>query len=103
LGQFPHSDGFYESDSGGIGLLLYDTQSGKVTTPEVETAIQNTLGKRCALRYGITGFDSRNRVKLQVTDWIDEMSDHQSDCIHGTAKWLLDPISLTALAAQTAR
>ena len=56
---------FYQSDSGGIGLLLYDTQSGKVASPEVETAIQNILGKRCTLRYEIVGFDARDRVKLQ--------------------------------------
>jgi hypothetical protein len=94
---------FFASDSGGIGLLLYDAQSGKVTTPKVETAIQDTLGKRCVLRYGITGFDARNRVKLQVTDWKDELGDKQSDCIHGTADWLIDPISLTALAGEVAR
>jgi len=94
---------FYESDSGGIGLLLYDTQSGKVSTPEVETAIQNTLRKRCALRYGIMGFDGRNRVKLRVTDWVDELGDRQSQCIRGAAAWLFDPISLTALAAQSDR
>ena len=91
---------FYDSDAGGIGLLLYDSQSGKVTTPKVETAIQNRLGKRCVLRYGITGFDARNRVKLQVADWIDEPDGPQSDCIHGEAEWLFDPVTLTALASQ---
>jgi hypothetical protein len=91
---------FYGSDAGGNGVLLYDTQSGKVTTPEIEIAIQNRLGKRCVLRYGITGFDAQNRVKLQVADWIDELDGPLSDCIHGEAEWLLDPITLTALASQ---
>jgi hypothetical protein len=91
---------FYNSDAGGVGLLLYDTESGKVVTPEVEIAIQDALGKRCGLRYGITGFDARNRIKLEVTDWKDKLGDQQSDCIQGTAEWLLDPISLKAFAAQ---
>jgi hypothetical protein len=93
----------YASDAGGLGLLLYDTQSGKVLKPVIQTAIQNALRKHCELRYEIMGFDARNRIKLQVTDWKDELDDQQSDCIQGTAQWLFDPISLKAFTGQIVR
>jgi hypothetical protein len=65
-------------DAFGFEVLLYDSQSGKVSIPDVSRAIQRNLEKRCVLSYAIVGFDTQNRVRLRVQDRLDETGERES-------------------------
>lgn len=83
--------GWYASDFGGLDLILYDSTTQKVITPNVLTAIAKSVRKRCILGYrSFRGFDAANRLVFQVADWQDD-NGRQTYCINGTADWLFDP------------
>jgi hypothetical protein len=84
---------FYASDNASLGLLLYDGQTHAIRRPDVIGKIERRLGKKCSLGLrSVIGFDSRSRVVLRVSDWVDEVGD-SSHCIRGTANWLYDPVT----------
>jgi hypothetical protein len=94
---------FYASDNASLGLLLYDSRTQTIKAPDVIKGIERRLGKHCSLDLRtIVGFDSRSRVVLKVTDRRDEEGS-VSDCIRGTADWLYDPATGSAIPGATGR
>ncbi|MDQ6665564.1 MAG: hypothetical protein M3Z23_14375 [Acidobacteriota bacterium] len=83
--------GNYASDFGGLDLVLYDSTTGTVSTPDVLGTIEKYLARKCVLGYGsFRGFDARNRIMMRVFDWQDD-NGKETHCIDGTAEWLFNP------------
>lgn len=77
-------------DSGATTLLLYDSRSGKVSTPDVLGAVQRAMKKHCELGYrAVFGFDSQDRIRMRLADYEDD-NGRETSCINGTADWLYD-------------
>lgn len=95
---------WYASDSGGLGVLVYDAREDRVSAPDVLGAIAHKFDKGCSLDVvSIIGFDRQDRIIVRVSDaHSDEEVDTQtqSPCITmpgGTADWLYDLKSNEAL------
>ncbi len=84
---------FYMSDNASQGLLLYDSHTRRISTPNVIGLIENAIRKGCSLYLrSVVGFDSQGRVVLTMADLPDEEG-HVTTCIEGRAEWLYDPIT----------
>ena len=86
---------FYASDFGGIDLFLYDAASGKVRHPNVIRSIERGhSGKRCKLDLGgVSGFDSRNQLRIYVHDYAEADGQRNSYCIDDSEEWSYDPVT----------
>ena len=88
---------WYASDSGGLGVLVYDAREDRVSALDVLGAIARKFDKSCSLDVvSIIGFDPQDRIIVRVSDAASEEevdTQTQSPCITmpgGTADWLYD-------------
>jgi hypothetical protein len=92
---------FYGSDAVSMGLLLYDSQSDRASTPDPLLPIERALGKGCTVQLrSVVGFEAQGRLRLRIADARDELGEG-SHCIRGTADWLYDPVTQGAVPARS--
>ncbi len=88
---------FYDSDAGGLDILLYDKRKSKVISPDLIRIVQANRKQNCSIRViKVIGFDALSRVRLQLADNIEEGEDQpETHCFHGTEEWALNPTNET--------
>jgi hypothetical protein len=88
---------FYDSDAGGLNILLYDKRKGKIVSPDLTHIVQTIRKQGCSIRLiKIIGFDASSRVRLQLPDNIEEGEDQPAThCFQNTEEWALNPASET--------
>lgn len=80
-------------DGGGITVLLYDRQKGKVLIPDLQSLVRRNLKKECSIDvFEVLGFDALSHVLLRLADSYDEGDDQpQSHCFREIEDWSIDP------------
>jgi hypothetical protein len=88
---------FYDSDAGGLNILLYDKRNGKVVSPNLTRIVEANRKRQCSIMIvKVIGFDASSRVRLQLADNIEEGEDQpETHCFRGTEEWALNPTSET--------
>jgi hypothetical protein len=88
---------FYDSDAGGLDILLYDKRNGKIVSPDLTQIVQTNRKQGCSIMLvKIIGFDALSRIHLQLADNTEEGDDRPTThCFHGTEEWALNPGSET--------
>jgi hypothetical protein len=88
---------FYDSDAGGLDILLYDKRKGKIVSPDLTHIVQANRKQECSIRViKVVGFDASSRVRLQLADNIEDGEvQRETRCFHGTEEWTLNPASET--------
>ncbi len=94
----------YSSDAYSMIPLLYDRQTGSVSTPDLDRLVQRTLRKACSLTVrSVLGFSTSSHVLLSLADTVDVGDlEPQTHCLHGAETWALDPLRSTAHPQATA-
>ncbi|MBB5340268.1 hypothetical protein [Tunturiibacter gelidoferens] len=95
----------YESDAGGIDVLLYDREKNKVVLPDIAQIISTKLKQKCSIRISNQmGFDALSRVKLRLADNFEEGEDKpDTHCFKGEEEWVLDQKRSTAEQIKSSR
>ncbi len=88
---------FYDSDAGGLDVLLYDMRRGEIVSPDLTRIVQTKRKQECSIKViKVIGFDASSRVRLQLADNIEEGEDQPSThCFRKTEEWALDPAHQT--------
>jgi hypothetical protein len=94
---------WYDSDAGGLALLLYDRRLDTVIQPDLSALIENQLRKHCSIVIlAVIGFDQDNRVLLRLADNQDEGHDEpETACFGKSPDWTFDPASSAIQPALT--
>lgn len=84
---------WYESDAGGLGVLLYDRVLEKVTVVNLGEVFERMLRRDCSIAVlAVRGFDRFSRVRLRVTDAADEGDvGPVTHCFRGQEEWAMEP------------
>jgi hypothetical protein len=85
--------GSYESDAGGLSILLYDTTERRVIMPDLGHLVSTALKKKCSIRIAMPfRFDTLSRVHLRLADDVND-GDEESNthCFQGQEEWLFSP------------
>jgi hypothetical protein len=93
----------YESDGGGLSILLYDTTEVRVILPDLGLLVAKALKKKCSIRTGMPfRFDTLSRVHFQLADYVDEGEEEpNTHCFRGQEEWVFNPRKGTIQAAST--
>ena len=84
----------YDSDAGGVSVLLYDKVTHKTIIPDFNVLLHAVLKKDCLMRISTPfNFDNSSRVHLQVSDDADEGDVVPiTHCFKGREEWIFDPL-----------
>ncbi len=99
------ADLYYDSDAGGLAVLLYDRRTKKTILPNLDHLAAATLKQKCSVHLlSVRGFDARSQIRLQLADNFEDGNDEpESRCFHGAESWTLDPVKLVLHQSRASR
>jgi hypothetical protein len=84
----------YDSDFGGLSIVLYDADRKRAWEPDLAALFSKRFGKECAFAIPkVIGFDDQDRVLFEAGDYYEEGDDEpipDTRCLGHPGIWALD-------------